>query len=197
MTNTLYATFHVDDAFFGVDATDVQEVIRTQPMTRVPLASDEVSGLINLRGQVVVAIDMRRRLGMPEPDEGAELLNVIVRTEHGPVSLIVDDIGDVLEADLDELETHERREGLFGAIYWWMVKFGAAFAGLLSGLILSVVGFDQTLTVQSDSALAGLRAAFILVPATGTLIGIWVMRSYELDETRAREIREALDARAV
>ena len=105
MTNTLYATFHVDDAFFGVDATDVQEVIRTQPMTRVPLASDEVSGLINLRGQVVVAIDMRRRLGMPEPDEGAELLNVIVRTEHGPVSLIVDDIGDVLEADLDELET--------------------------------------------------------------------------------------------
>ena len=105
MTNTLYATFHVDDAFFGVDATDVQEVIRTQPMTRVPLASDEVSGLINLRGQVVVAIDMRRRLGMPEPDEGAELLNVIVRTEHGPVSLIVDNIGDVLEADLDELET--------------------------------------------------------------------------------------------
>lgn len=105
MTNTLYATFHVDDAFFGVDATDVQEVIRTQPMTRVPLASDEVSGLINLRGQVVVAIDMRRRLGMPEPDEGTERLNVIVRTEHGPVSLIVDDIGDVLEADLDELET--------------------------------------------------------------------------------------------
>ena len=105
MTNTLYATFHVDDAFFGVDATDVQEVIRTQPMTRVPLASDEVSGLINLRGQVVVAIDMRRRLGMPEPDEGTERLNVIVRTENGPVSLIVDDIGDVLEADLDELET--------------------------------------------------------------------------------------------
>ena len=105
MTTRLYATFHVDNTFFGVDATDVQEVIRTQPMTRVPLASDEVSGLINLRGQVVVAIDMRRRLGMPEPDEGAELLNVIVRTEHGPVSLIVDDIGDVLEADLDELET--------------------------------------------------------------------------------------------
>ena len=105
MTTRLYATFHVDNTFFGVDATDVQEVIRTQPMTRVPLASDEVSGLINLRGQVVVAIDMRRRLGMPEPEEGAELLNVIVRTEHGPVSLIVDDIGDVLEADLDELES--------------------------------------------------------------------------------------------
>jgi len=98
--------------------------------------------------------------------------------------------------DLDELQTHERREGLFGAIYWWMVKFGAAFAGLLSGLILSLVGFDQAVTVQSDSALAGLRAAFILVPVTGTLIALWVMRSYDLDEARVREIREELDARA-
>lgn len=98
--------------------------------------------------------------------------------------------------DMDELETHERREGLFGAIYWWMVKFGGAFAGLLSGLILGTVGFDQSVTVQSDSALAGLRAAFILVPVTGTLIGIWVMRNYDLDETRVREIRAELDARA-
>ncbi|MDG1492976.1 MAG: MFS transporter [Luminiphilus sp.] len=97
--------------------------------------------------------------------------------------------------DMDELETGERREGLFGAIYWWMVKFGAAFAGLLSGLILASVGFDQSVTVQSDSALAGLRAAFILVPVTGTIIGILVMRSYELDETKVNEIRTKLDAR--
>ena len=97
--------------------------------------------------------------------------------------------------DMDELETGERREGLFGAIYWWMVKFGAAFAGLLSGLILASVGFDQSVTVQSDSALAGLRAAFILVPVTGTIIGILVMRSYELDETKVNEIRTQLDAR--
>ena len=98
--------------------------------------------------------------------------------------------------DLDELETHERREGLFGAIYWWMVKFGAAFAGLLSGLILSAVGFDQNQTVQTESALNGLRAAFILVPVTGTLIGIWAMRSYELGESQVREIRRQLNARA-
>ena len=97
--------------------------------------------------------------------------------------------------DLDELETHERREGLFGAIYWWMVKFGAAFAGLLSGLILSAVGFDQSVMQQSDSALAGLRAAFILVPATGTIIGIWVMRNYDLDEAKVNQIRAELDAR--
>lgn len=97
--------------------------------------------------------------------------------------------------DMDELETGERREGLFGAIYWWMVKFGAAFAGLLSGLILASVGFDQSITIQSDSTLAGLRAAFILVPVTGTIIGILVMRSYELDESSVNEIRAQLDAR--
>ena len=98
--------------------------------------------------------------------------------------------------DLDELETHERREGLFGAIYWWMVKFGAAFAGLLSGFILSAVGFDQSQTVQTEEALNGLRAAFIMVPVTGTLIGIWVMRNYDLGEDRVRDIRRQLDARA-
>ena len=97
--------------------------------------------------------------------------------------------------DLDELETFERREGLFGAIYWWMVKFGAAFAGLLSGLILAFVGFDQTVTVQTDEALAGLRAAFIIVPATGTLIGIWAMWNYDLNEEQVRAIRSELDAR--
>lgn len=97
--------------------------------------------------------------------------------------------------DLDEVETFERREGLFGAIYWWMVKFGAAFAGLLSGLILALVGFDQTVTVQTDEALAGLRAAFIIVPATGTLIGIWAMWNYDLNEEQVRAIRSELDAR--
>ena len=97
--------------------------------------------------------------------------------------------------DLDELETHERREGLFGAIYWWMVKFGAAFAGLLSGLILALVGFDQTVTVQTEEALAGLRAAFILVPATGTLIGICAMWNYDLNEERVTAIRRELNSR--
>ena len=97
--------------------------------------------------------------------------------------------------DLDELETHERRVGLFGAIYWWMVKFGAAFAGLLSGLILAFVGFAQHVEVQTEEALSGLRAAFILVPATGTLIGIWAMWNYALNEEAVTAIRQELDAR--
>jgi GPH family glycoside/pentoside/hexuronide:cation symporter len=65
----------------------------------------------------------------------------------------------------------------------------------LSGLILAYVGFDQTLDVQSDEALAGLRAAFIIVPATGTLLGIWAMWNYDLNEEQVRSIRSELDAR--
>ena len=68
--------------------------------------------------------------------------------------------------DLDELETFERREGLFGAIYWWMVTFVAAFAGLLIGLILAFVGFDQTLDVPLYADLVWVRAALFIVPAT-------------------------------
>lgn len=97
--------------------------------------------------------------------------------------------------DLDELETGERREGTFGAIYWWMVKFGAAVAGGASGLILSAIGFDQSVAVQSKETLELLRMVYIAVPSVGTIIAILVMRNYDLDERRANEIRVQLDAR--
>ncbi|MDG1292580.1 MAG: MFS transporter, partial [Pseudomonadales bacterium] len=97
--------------------------------------------------------------------------------------------------DLDELKTGERREGTFGAIYWWMVKLGAAFAGGAAGLILSVIGFDQSVAVQSEETLELLRLAYIVIPCVGTLIAIFVMRNYDLDEARAHEIREQLNAR--
>jgi purine-binding chemotaxis protein CheW len=103
-TERLYATFYVDGAHYGVDALDVQEVLRHQPMTRVPLAPTEVRGLINLRGQVVIAIDLRRRLGLDVPADDDRSMNLVVRTEDGPVSLLVDRIGDVLKVDDDELE---------------------------------------------------------------------------------------------
>lgn len=96
---TQFCTFYVDGLFFGVDVLRVQEVIRYQEMTRVPLSSPVVSGLINLRGQIVTAIDLRRRLVLR--DRAPELLpmNVVVRTDDGAVSLLVDEIGDVLEID--------------------------------------------------------------------------------------------------
>ena len=97
--------------------------------------------------------------------------------------------------DLDELETNQRREGTFGAIYWWMVKFGGAFAGAASGLILSVIGFDQSVALQSNETLTLLRLSYIIIPCVGTLIAIFAMRNYDLDEERSQEIRTQLEAR--
>ncbi len=94
-----FSTFFVADLFFGVDVLRVQEVLRFQPMTRVPQAPKVIEGLINLRGQIVTAIDMRRRLGLPARAGGNTPMNLVVRTEEGAVSLLVDEIGDVLDVD--------------------------------------------------------------------------------------------------
>ena len=76
-----------------------------------------------------------------------------------------------------------------------MVKFGFAIAGLLSGVILTVVGFDQNVAAQSAATLQGLKAAYILVPMTGTLIAIWTMWGYDLSEEKAHDVRIQLEAR--
>jgi purine-binding chemotaxis protein CheW len=94
-----FATFFVADLFFGVDVLRVQEVLRFQQMTRVPKSLEVIEGLINLRGQIVMAIDMRRRLGLPPRSDGQDPMNIVVRTEDGAVSLLVDEIGDVLDVD--------------------------------------------------------------------------------------------------
>ena len=99
-----FSTFHLADLFLGVEVTRVQEVIRYQPMTRVPLAPPVVHGLINLRGQIVTAIDLRRRLGLEARAEDRRPMNVVVRTPDGPVSLLVDEIGDVIAVDADTFE---------------------------------------------------------------------------------------------
>lgn len=97
--------------------------------------------------------------------------------------------------DLDELNTGKRREGIFGAIYWWMVKFGFAIAGGLSGVILDAVGFDASAGTQSAETLMGLRAFYSGVPIIGTTIALLVMWRYDIDEARANEIRAELEAR--
>jgi purine-binding chemotaxis protein CheW len=94
-----FSTFYVSDLFFGVDVLNVQEVLRFQQMTPVPQAPEVIEGLINLRGQIVTAIDMRRRLGLPPRADGKSPMNIVVRTSDGPVSLLVDEIGDVLDME--------------------------------------------------------------------------------------------------
>lgn len=103
-TKHQFCTFYVDTLFLGIDVQQVQEVIRYQAMTRVPLASTAIQGLINLRGQIVTAIDMRCWLRMPPRDPHELPMNVVVRDGEQAVSLLVDRIGDVLEVDDDLLE---------------------------------------------------------------------------------------------
>lgn len=96
--------------------------------------------------------------------------------------------------DLDELNTGKRREGIFGAIYWWMVKFGFAIAGGLSGVIISIVGFKEGVPgVEQEDAITGLRAFFSGLPIMGTLIAMYVMRDYDVTEEKSHEIRAAIN----
>jgi len=104
MTTTQFCTFGVDDLWFGVDVTRVQEVIRFQEMTRVPLAPRVVRGLINLRGQIVMAVDLRERLGLPPRADEELPMNVVIRGVDASVSLLVDSIGDVIEVNDDCFE---------------------------------------------------------------------------------------------
>jgi len=100
-----FSTFVVDNLFFGIEVEKVQEVLRYQEMTRVPLAPPVVQGLINLRGQIVTAIDLRRRMDLRARGETELPMNVVVRTNGGAVSLLVDDIGDVVDVEDSSFET--------------------------------------------------------------------------------------------
>jgi purine-binding chemotaxis protein CheW len=94
-----FCTFYLDKLLFGVELKVVQEVIRSLEMTKVPLAPGVVNGLINLRGQIVTAVDLRKRLELGPRPPGTLAMNVVVRSEDGAVSLLVDEIADVVEVE--------------------------------------------------------------------------------------------------
>ena len=98
--------------------------------------------------------------------------------------------------DVDELNTGKRREGIFGAIYWWMVKVGYGIAGALSGLIITIVGFNSDLaTTHQQAAVDGLHAFFCFFPMVGTILAMLIMSNYSITEERANEIRAELQKR--
>jgi len=98
--------------------------------------------------------------------------------------------------DLDELNNGmPRKEGTFGAIYWWMVKLGQGLALVLGGLVLKLVGFDQNAAQQTADTITNLRLADIIVPATTAALAIWVMWKYDLTEEKAMEIKKELVSR--
>jgi purine-binding chemotaxis protein CheW len=99
-----FCTFSLGELSFGMDVRSIQEVLRHHEMTRVPAASPAVRGLINLRGQVVMAIDLRHRLGLPPGRPEAGSIHVLIRTEDRPVSLLVDEVGDILDLGGEPME---------------------------------------------------------------------------------------------
>ena len=95
--------------------------------------------------------------------------------------------------DIDEINTGKRREGIFGAIYWWMVKVGFAIAGALSGAIITFVGFNPDLaTLDQQGAVDGLHAFFCFFPMGGTILAMFIMRNYSINEEKAKETKAAL-----
>jgi GPH family glycoside/pentoside/hexuronide:cation symporter len=97
--------------------------------------------------------------------------------------------------DYDELGTRRRREGVFGAIYWWMVKVGMAMAGLLTGIMLNASGFAVDLGAQTERTLFLLRVFDVGVPLATSAIAIFVMLTYPITEQKAYEMREELELR--
>lgn len=140
-TSNQYCTFFVHDLYFGIDVLRVQEAISHQEMTNVPQAPDMIEGLINLRGQIVTAIDLRRRLKLP-PREGDHLpMNVVVRTEDGVVSLLVDEIGDVVTVNASSCEPPpERLQGVSRQLVRSVHK--------LERQLLLVLDVDRTIEVS-------------------------------------------------
>lgn len=132
MTTRQLCTFRLADQLLGIEVTEVQEVLRPQALTPVPLSPPEVLGLMNLRGQIVTAIDLRRRLGMPDRPADEEPMSVVVRTADGVLSLLVDSIGDVVEVSEDDFETPpENLEGIAGDLLSGVYKLPGALLGVL------------------------------------------------------------------
>ncbi len=140
-----FCTFWLGELYYGVDVLRVQEIIGHQELTRVPLAQPEVRGLINLRGRIVTALDLRRRLGLGAAPDGLRPKGVVVRTDDGVVSLLADEIGDVLEVEESAFErppetlAGEMRELIQGAYK-------------LPGQLLLVLDPDEVLEVPAAAA---------------------------------------------
>ena len=105
MDDVEYCAFILNGLLFGVPIADVQEVLRYQAITYVPRAPSSVSGLINLRGRITTAVDLRARLNLPKRAEGLDPMNVVVRSRDGEVvSLLVDRIDDIIRVSEEKFE---------------------------------------------------------------------------------------------
>jgi purine-binding chemotaxis protein CheW len=137
-----FCTFTLAGLLFGIEVDRVQEVIRSLELTTVPLANSVVEGLINLRGQIVTALDLRRRLELPERTDGERPMNIVVRVGDGALSLLVDEIGDVVDVDEDAFEVApETLEGVARELIRGVYK--------LDGRLLLVLDIDRAVALPA------------------------------------------------
>jgi len=143
-----FCTFYLDKLLFGVELKGVQEVIRALDITKVPLAPGVVSGLMNLRGQIVTALDLRMRLELEPRPAGIRPMNVVVRSDDGAISLLVDEIGDVVEVEEDTFELPpETLRGTIRSVITGVHK--------LNDRLLLVLDTSKACQMTEESAAAG------------------------------------------
>jgi len=140
-----YATFYLNGEYLGIDVLRVQEILAHQPMTPVPRGPKYVAGLINLRGQIVAAIDLREKMQMPSNPDAIEPMNIIVRGSEVPTSFIVDRVGDVIEVSDNALEAGP--DSFQGPISKYMVGVHK-----LEKSLLTVIDVDKIVNPSSSEA---------------------------------------------
>jgi len=91
-----YVTVQIADQLFGIPVLEVHDVLRDLTLTKIPLSSPEVAGVLNLRGRIVTAIDVRKRLSLPSLPDGEKSMSVVVECKGEPYSLLIDNVGEVL-----------------------------------------------------------------------------------------------------
>lgn len=140
---TEYVTAMIGGQLFGLPIERVQDVFMPERLTRVPLASDDVAGVLNLRGRIVTAIDMRARLGLPKNDDGRPPMAVGVDRRGESYGLLIDSVGEVMKLPDDSREMNPvnldpRMEKVAGGIH------------RLEGQLMVVLDVDRVLEIASD-----------------------------------------------
>ena len=126
------ATFYVGEALCGMDILNVQEINKLMDMTKVPQAPDYVTGILNLRGQIVTVIDLGKKLGLTCTDLSDSTRNIIVNSENEYIGLLVSSISDVVEAQWDKVENPPANiGGVQGAFFKGVFKTQDRLIGIL------------------------------------------------------------------
>lgn len=99
-----YVSFWIGDQLLGVPVSSVQEVLNPQEIARTPKARSEIAGLLNLRGQIVTAVDLRKRMKLPPLEQGRRSMNVVVRHKGESYSFLVDEVGEVINVSAEAME---------------------------------------------------------------------------------------------